>query len=264
MTEKQNIPYPSKMLSGVRYSSLDEDMMATFTLVNLEANTMRRCSDFVDQLEKALLKADMVQNSEMIVSHLCIYLGSMISVFSHEKSKSLEPGVQTLVKEHAELSLSKFKHYLAGLNEENKSQLLENLREDAPGSIIVQTIRLGRIVKDMMYRLTEGKLNFTRKQKDFFCPDSVLLEFLIPLLNEQYEEWKEDLGGKSINYPINQLAIQIGWLIGYFTYLDKKDTPKLYFDYGLHCISIYIKHINKFQRLSLKSGISLVEVLEFQ
>ena len=84
-----------------------------------------------------------------------------------------------------------------------------------------------------------------KKQKDLICPQNELFAFLIPLLNEHHETWQEDLDELSINYAINQLTIQIGWLVGYFSYLDKKPNTNSYLEYCLPCIPLYMDYTNK-------------------
>ena len=52
--------------------------------------------------------------------------------------------------------------------------------------------------------------------------------------------------GLSDNYVINQLAIQIGWLTGYFSHLDNKEpNQNQYFDYGLPLIRLYREYVYK-------------------
>jgi len=116
--------------------------------------------------------------------------------------------------------------------------LLDRLKEDTPGSIVVQTLRLGRIIMDMMENLSNNRSNLSKKQEDLICPQNEFFAFLIPLVNEQHEKWQEDLDGVSINHAINQLTIQIGWLVGYFSYLDRKPNTNSYLKYGLPCIPL--------------------------
>ena len=179
----------------------------------------------------------MVQIPEMVVAHLCCYLGATTTIFHQDQLRDLEPDINNLLQQHAELSISKFNHYLSNSNANNKSLLLDQLRENTPGSIVAQTLRLGRIIMDMMKNLSNSRSNLTKKQKDFICPQNEFFAFLIPLVNEQHEKWLEDLDGLSINHAINQLAIQIGWLIGYFSYLDRESNANSYLEYGLGTVT---------------------------
>ena len=259
MTEEKNIQYPEPMLSSIDYDNLGIDL-DPFTLTDLEYRTKENCSDFLNELEQALISANIIQIPEMIVAHLCCYLGVTTAIFNHDNSKDLELDIHRILRQHAELALSKFNHYLSNLNDNNKSLLLDQLMENTPGSIVAQTLRLCRIIKDMMGNLSNHRSHFTKKQKDFICPTNKFFDFLMPLLDEQHKEWRKDLDGLSINYAINQLTIQIGWLIGYFSYLDKKSNTNSYLEYGLPCISLYIDHINKLQQLLLSKGTTLASI----
>ena len=51
---------------------------------------------------------------------------------------------------------------------------------------------------------------------------------------------------KSINNAVNQLTVQIGWLMGYFSHLDRKaPTEGLYLEYGVSCLPLYIDYTHK-------------------
>ena len=196
----------------------------------------------------------MVQIAEMVVVQLCCYLGATTTIYNQAKSRDLEPEINNLLRQHAELSLLKFNHYLSNSNANNQASLLDRLKEDTPGSIVGQTLRLGRIIMEMMKNLSENRSNFSKKQEDLICPQNEFFTFLIPLVNEQHEKWQEDLEGVSINHAINQLTIQIGWLVGYFSYLDRSPNTNLYLEYGLPCIPLYMDYTNKLLQAMLAKG----------
>lgn len=138
------------MLSSVDYDKLG---IGLFSLTDLEYEVMQNCSDFLKKLEEALLRAKMVQNPEMIVVHLCCYLGATTTIYNQDKFGCLEPEINNLLRQHAELSLSKFNHYLSNSNTNTRSLLFDRLKNDTLGSIVVQTLRLGRIIMDMIRNL---------------------------------------------------------------------------------------------------------------
>ena len=251
MTKKKNIEYPDPILSNVDYSHLGTN---SYSLTDIEYQARQNCEDFLEKLEQELLRANMVQSSEMIIAHLCCYLGTTTTVFTYDKAEELEKEITNVLQQHAELSLSTFNHYLSDVNANNQSGQLEQLKHNAPGSIVSQTLRLGRIIMDMMKNLADNRDNLAEKQEDFLCPQDAFVEFLIPLIDDQHEEWQEDLDSVSINHAINQLTIQIAWLIGYFSYLDQYKNTKTYLEYGLPCISIYRKCMDKLLKLMLDEG----------
>ena len=73
-------------------------------------------------------------------------------------------------------------------------------------------------------------------------------------------EWQEDLGRISINHAINQLTIQIGWLIGYFSYLDRKPSTNSYLEYCLPCIPLYMDYTDKLLEAMLARGQILTSI----
>lgn len=244
------------MLSSVDY----DNFIGFFSLTNLEYKVVQNCRDFLEKLEQALLSAKMAQIPEMVVVHLCCYLGATTAIYNQDKSRDLEPEINNLLRRHAQLALSKFNHYLSNSNTNNRSLLLDQLKEDTPGSIVIQTLRLGRIIMDMIENLSNSRSSILKKQKDLICPQNEFFAFLIPLVNEQHEKWQEDLEGVSINHAINQLAIQVGWLVGYFSYLDSKPNANSYLEYGLPCIPLYMDYTNKLLQAMLAKGKILTSI----
>lgn len=244
------------MLSSVDY----DNFIDFFSLTDLEYKVVQNCGDFLEKLEQALLSAKMAQIPEMVVVHLCCYLGATTTIYNQDKSRDLEPEINNLLRQHAQLALSKFNHYLSNSNTNNRSLLLDQLKEDTPGSIVIQTLRLGRIIMDMMENLSNSRSSLLKRQKDLICPQNEFFAFLIPLVNEQHGKWQEDLEGVSINHAINQLTIQIGWLVGYFSYLDSKPNANSYLKYGLPCIPLYMDYTNKLLQVMLAKGKILTSI----
>ena len=259
MIDEKEIPYPPPMLPNVDYQTFDESFEP---LVDLEHGALEHCQHFLKKLESVLLDAKMVQIPELIVAHLCCYLGASTTVCLAEKAKPLEPNIIGLIKQHADCAFAQFNRYPINSSvstQREKQNNLAKLREQCPGSIIAQTVRLGRFVMDIMERLGSNRrltLKYSdQKQEEFFCPQNEFFAFLIPLINEQHHEWQETLDGKSINYAVNQLAIQIAWLIGYFSHLDHQapDAGR-YLEYGLPCIALYREHTDEFLQAMRAKG----------
>ena len=251
MIDEKEIPYLQPMLPNVDYQTFDESFEP---LVNLEHGILEHCQHFLQKLEAVLLDAKMTQIPELIVAHLFCYLGASTTVYLAGKAKQLEPNIIELIKQHADFAFAQFNQYPVNSSantQREKQHNLAQLREHSPGSIVAQTVRLGQFVMDMMERLSSNRrltLKYSRqKQEELFCPQNEFFAFLIPLINEQHHKWQETLDGKTINYTINHFAIQIAWLIGYFSHLDNQAPNKgNYLEYGLPCITLYREHTDEF------------------
>jgi len=251
MIDEKEISYPQPMLVDVDYQQFDEDFEP---LIDLEHGVLEHCQAFLEKLEHALLDAKMVQVPELITTHLCCYLGTVTTVYTANKAKQLEPAIIDLLEQHADFAFSKFNQYPINSSvatHHEKQTNLSQLREDSPGSIVAQTIRLGRIIIDMMERLGDNPKrplrNSEQKQEELLCPEKEFFAFLIPLVNQHHHKWQEILDGKSINHAINQLTVQIAWLIGYFSHLSKQAPDSgHYLEYGLPCITLYREFTDEF------------------
>ena len=162
-------------------------------------------------------------------------------------TEKLEPSILDLIKQQAHIAYQHFNHYPINSTIKNKQQKIKNLeklRASTPGSIIVQTMRLGRIIMDLVeelndHRVTDlGVLQFknlnSSKQTELFFSHETLIKIMLLVSSKKCAKWRDQLAGISDQYVINQLAIQIGWLIGYFSHLDVRSPDDAqYFDYGM-------------------------------
>lgn len=244
------IRYKAKMLPLVDYQQIEKDF--PFSLGHLEHQTMRDYQDFLEVLEPALKKEKLMQVPELLVTHLCAYLGTAVTVHTVNQAKDLEPLMADLIKQQAHIAYQHFNQHpinSTAKSHEQKKKNLELLRETTPGSIIVQTMRLGRIVFDMLEELKDHRhdqfKNFRQpKQTELLCSHETLIKIMLLVSSKKCAEWRDQLNGFSDRYVINQLSIQIGWLIGYFSHLDKKSPDDgLYFEYGLPIIQLYQEHV---------------------
>ncbi len=245
------IAYQAKMLPNVDYKKIQ--MNFSFSLVDLEHGTMQDCCDFLEGLKTALIKENLMQVPELLVAHLCAYLGTAVTVHTVTEAEKLEPFVIDLIKHHAHVAYQQFNLFPINstIKSDLKKQNVESIRQIAPGSIVAQTMRLGSVVMDILEELENHRQDhFKRKsppkQTDLFCSQEMLIKIMLYLSGKKCAKWREELNGLSDHYPINQLAIQIGWLIGYFSHLDNKSPDKTqYLEYGLPLISLYREHIFK-------------------
>jgi len=245
--------YQTPMLPGVDYINLmDDELDSFFSIVDLEYDTFKSCCDFLDAIKSVLIEEQLMQVHELLVAQLCAYLGAVMTLHTVHGAKELEPLVVDLITHQAKASWMHFSEYPINSttkSHEQKIKNLDKLRENTPGSILVQTMRLGRFMTDM---LAELKSNMpvanilTPKQTELFCNQDSLIKILLSLGGEKCAAWRESLDGLSDNHVINQLAIQIGWLIGYFSHLDNKSPDKTqYLNYALPVVSLYQEHIYK-------------------
>ena len=226
--------YLLPMLPEVNYQQFDD---TSCSLVTFEYSILECLSDFLEHLKTILVHHHMIQVPELICAHLTAYLGTFtIACLDLTQARAIEPAIVTLLKQHADLSYSAF----------STTSDFEQLKKNAPGSIVMQTLRLGRLINNSINELVANREtkfpHAQQKQKDLFCPQDEFFAFLLPLVAEQKINQEKLLGNKSLNHVINQITIQIGWLIGYFSHLDKK-SPKegIYLDYSIPVIDVYME-----------------------
>ncbi|HAT9261844.1 TPA: hypothetical protein JBC17_11225 [Legionella pneumophila subsp. pneumophila] len=63
------ISYQAPMLPDVNYALLDED--AYFSLTDLEYDTMKSCSHFLEELKWVLIEEKLVQIPQILCGYLC-------------------------------------------------------------------------------------------------------------------------------------------------------------------------------------------------
>src|SRR3990167_3332864 len=242
----------AKMLPNVNYKKIEKNF--SFSLVDLEHGAMQDCCDFLEGLKTALIKERLMQTPELLVAHLCAYLGTAVTVHTVTEAEKLEPFIKDLIKHQANTAYQQFNQFPINStikSSELKKQNVEKLRQTAPGSIIAQTMRLGRVVMDILEELKDHRQDHFKRinppeQKDLFFSQEMLIKIMLYISGKKCAEWREQLNGLSDHYPINQLAIQTGWLIGYFSHLDNKSPDKTqYLEYGLPLVSLYREHIFK-------------------
>ena len=254
MDEEKELPYPKEaMLQNVDYQKLEDDWFDSY-IVDLEFQTMRNLSDFTEQLKQILLDKKMILLPELIVAHLCAYLGIFTVVsLGFEKALNLYPDIAELLKKQAHYACDEFSKYPVNStvpNQEIKKKNLGVMRELEPSSIVVQTVRLGRVVYDTMQELELNKdISYIypgKKQTELFCPQDQFIKLLGKIIPKTIKEWKERPAFRTmLLYPVNQATIQLGWLMGYFAHLDAV-APTAYLEYGAPTVKLYIESGDKF------------------
>ncbi len=244
--------YQALMLPDVDYRQIEDEENFYFSLVDLEYDTFKSCCDFLEAIKSVLMEEKLLQAPELLVAHLCTYLAAVITLHTVHDAEKFEPLVITLITEQAQAAYQHFIEYpvnSTAKSHEQQIQNLDKLRSTTPGSILNQTMRLGRFMMDMLAELKRNQpiKNFRQpKQTELLCNHESLIKIVLYLGGKKCAEWREKLDGLSDNYVINQLAIQIGWLIGYFSHLANKSPDKTqYFDYSLPLIGLYREHIYK-------------------
>ncbi len=225
------------MLPGVNYDKLDEEAVIGNKLVDLEYETMSNLSDFIDELKGLLLREKMVQPPEIMVAYLCAYLGFFAVVgLGKKQAGKLEPAIKNLINTQAREVYRTFLKYKIQQSE-GPNESLQAMREDSPGSIVVQTMRLGRVIWDTMEELNFNRDTF-EKQTELFCPQDEFLQLLVHKTDQDIHAWEDSIETKPILHAVNQTAMQIAWIMGYFAYMDQ-EKPTKYLEFGLPLVKIY-------------------------
>lgn len=228
--------YHKNMLPSIDYKEIEDSN----SIIDLECDVMRHLSNFVDDLIEILKKEKIAQTTEFMLAHLCSYLGFLTSVnINSKKSSNLIPHIKKLIESESEKSYEIFSKFLMNhkdkTKEEKEIQFLE-LRHNTPSSIVSQTLRLGRNIFDSINMLNYYSLNYDKDK--FFCPPNFFLELINKHSKVLKREWQDRL---SMLFIINHISLQIGWIIGYYGYCDKR-YPKTYLEYGLPCIDLFFEN----------------------
>lgn len=245
MSLEQKMQYPKKMLPTVNYDELENSSFLSINIVDLEYGIMNHLSHFISELTLLLKKNEIVQKPELMVAHLCAYLGFIISMnFNQQKSLKLIPDINELIESQAKKSYESFSTFLENhseKNKEDKEKQFEQLRNNTPSSIVVQTMRLGRVIWDSLDLLYENytfyKQSTGKTQIEYLCPQDLFFKLMKQQAKKLTKDWKDQL---SMLFVINQISLQIGWIMGYFGYYEKNSPNKL-LEFGLPCIEVYLE-----------------------
>ncbi len=228
------------MLPKIDYEELENPNFFSSNIIDLEYGAMDHLHHFVDDLTKILNQEKMVQSPEMLIAHLCSYLGYLTSTSLNSK-KSLEiiPHIQELIESEAGKSYQIFSKFLIdhhSQSKEEKEKQFSDLRNNTPGSIVAQTLRLGRDIFDSIDILKSNSLSYDKNQ--IFCPPNLFLNLMKKQSKILKKEWRDRL---SMLFVINQISVQIGWVMGYYGFYDK-NYPKKYLEFGLPCIELFLEY----------------------
>src|SRR5690606_27261887 len=124
---------------------------------------------------------------EIMVSYLCSYLGAVTTVHTVKGSEKLEASIIELMKHQADAAYELLSQYPINSTVKSHDQKIENLeklRKKAPGSIVVQTMRLGRNILDILEELSDHAQLHVRKKNDskqteLFCSHDTLTKLML-------------------------------------------------------------------------------------
>ncbi|WP_186650189.1 hypothetical protein [Fluviispira vulneris] len=240
MTSELKPIYPKNMLPEIDYNELENPNFFSCNIVDLEYGTMDHLYHFVDELTKILNQEKMVQSPEIMIAHLCSYLGYLTSAsINPKKSPELIPQIHKLIESEAEKSYQIFSKYLIdhhSKSKEEKEKQFSELRNNTPSSIVAQTLRLGRDIIDSIDILKSNSFSYDKNK--IFCPPNLFLNLMKKQSKVLKKEWRDRL---SMLFVINQICVQIGWVMGYYGFYDK-NFPKKYLEFGLPCIELFSEY----------------------
>jgi hypothetical protein len=206
----------------------------------------------VEDLKDTFLQKKLIQIPELMVAHLCGYLGFLtIASLGIKQATALQAEITKLLEDQAKSAYEIFCKYPvnADLAETEKTKNLDQLRANSPGSLVVQTVRLGGMIWNSIRELSRNRnlyFGFTNeKQTELFCPQDTFIILLKKTSSKTIHELKNDV---PIIYFLNQMTVQLGWLMGYYGHLDRK-FPTMYLGYGRPCIKLYIEFGYKFLKV---------------
>jgi len=240
MISEHKPKYPKNMLPTITYEELENPNFFSHNIIDLEYGTMDHLHHFVDDLTEILNQEKMVQTLELMVAHLCSYLGYVTATsINPKKSLELIPHIQKLIESEAEKSFEVFSKFLIDHHIKSKGEKekqFSDLRKNTPSSIVAQTLRLGRDIIDSI-DILKSNSSFYDKNK-IFCPQNLFLDLIKKQSKNLKKEWHDRL---SMLFVINQICIQIGWIMGYYGFYDKS-YPKKYLEFGLPCVELYFDY----------------------
>ncbi|MBY0378978.1 MAG: hypothetical protein K2P99_01110 [Burkholderiales bacterium] len=253
------VQYPkTAMFPTVDYTKFNDDDYIGCNIVDLEFETMQNLTKFTDKFTAILSENKMVQTPELMVAHLCGYLGFFtVAVLGIKEAETLYPKIADILKNTSIYSYEQFSKYPVNSDKivkEEKSKNLTSIRQYAPGSIVVQTVRLGRVIFDAMQELGDNsRIGITKKkQTELFCPQGVFIQLLRKSITHDVKQWNNFLSDYPTIYAVNQATIQLAWLIGYFAHLDKSLSTVSYLEYAVSCVKLYITYGGKYLAVSDK------------
>ena len=166
-----------------------------------------------------------------------------------KEATALQEDIRGLLETQATEAYALFNQYpvnSTAQNSEEKSSNLEALRQGSPGSLVNQTVRLGRVIFDAMGELYDNRplrMRLSQEQQtEYFCPTEPFVAMLKAITKKQFQAWGKRFSALEV---INQTTFQLSWLIGYYAHLDKLP-PQDYLKYGSPCIPLYIEYGDRF------------------
>ena len=218
------IHYTGLMLPDVDYSRYDDDWGNS--LVTLEHGILEDYKACLETIKTLFIEHELEPFCEAIILHFASYVGIARTIYyPHAMGKELECLVN-VIAQHSDAAWKLFSQHPVNFEElstEERHQNADKLREVAPGSIVVQTIRLGRRIFDTMDEIKierPFKLPIRGEKKECVVEPTLFMKTMMPLLMKQRPHWdSEKIPDRDV---LNQLAIQLSWLIAYFAHMANR------------------------------------------
>lgn len=243
-------PYPQDMLPDVDYQMLSDLSSDRITVIE-NAATEVLC-EVVDDMKKILFKENIVQRPLVMVAHLSGYLGFLTVVtMGEEEAIRLQAPIIQFIKTQANVSYELHTKYPITLQDTPPEEKLHNagqLNQLSPGGIFVQTIHIYRVLLSTLKELhshREAQPGLSnKKQTTILCPQEEFLSLLKKMSIYAQKKWK---GRLSIIYLVNQISMQLAWLMGCIA--DEKNDPLSdYLEHAELFIEIYIQYADKYMK----------------
>ena len=99
----------------------------SFSLLDLEYRIMQDYCDFLGILKTALMEEHLMQVPELLLAHLCAYLGTAITVYTVQQAEKLEPSIIHLIKHQAHAAYHQLNLYPINSTIKNNEHKKKNL-----------------------------------------------------------------------------------------------------------------------------------------
>lgn len=242
--------YQAHMLPNVDYNNLSDESLL-FSLADLQEGIVQEMQLFFEALDPVLLVEECSPSLPFLVGHLGVYLSAVMTLYTVHEAEILEPLVITLIEHQTKIAYQHFlDHPINGAvkNHKEKEYNLSILRHITPVSIVTHTIRLEKIIMALTRKLMNNQSSEGDSTK-VMCSNEILVKIALYYASMPCPTWRDKLNGLSDNYVINQLAIQLGWLMGYFLHLANdpvENNP--FFEVSFPLIRLYRMHFYRMMK----------------
>lgn len=185
------------MLPNVDYLKLED---LSFSLTDLEYDTLESCTDFLEELKVVLLYEKFRPVPEFLIAHLCAYLGAVITVHTVLDAEKLKEQTITLVQQQAKVAYQHFSEYPINSTVKTQEEQVNNLnrlRQATPGSIVNQTMRLEQVIIEILEELKGNcagtVMPLNEQDPQILCSQEMLAKLVLYLSGKRCVLWREQL-----------------------------------------------------------------------